>query len=302
VNVMNLVDETTVAETNDAGSQNRIVFGQVLARCLVIGLGYAVVTLVMGVMLRLSIEGGVVTTFLLLTLGGTLLALVLSPAIRHLSLAPFQRLAVLWAILFLVGYLINALEAAFFTTLPLEQLALEGEQALGTSFVVAWLFARLFPAQPPTVPLGRRLRELLGRRSWPGWLVRLILCGLAYVLVYLVVGAIFYQAFTQPYYTDPALAEQLHLKPPPGFGVILPLELGRGVLFALTLLPLIAVARLGRGRLAVWLGLILFVVGALVSLLVNQAWPVPLRAYHGVEIFFQNFTLGLVIGHLLQGK
>jgi len=258
-----------------------------------------VVTLVMGVMLRLATGDGLVASFLLLTLGGTLLALVLSPAVQHLPLAPFQRLAVLWAMLFLIGYLINALEAAFFTTLPLEQLALQGEQALGTSFIIAWLFDRLFPAQPPTVSLGQRLRGLLGRRSWRGWLGRLVLCGLAYVLVYLVVGAVFYLAFTQPYYTDPALAEQLHLKPPPGLGVILPLELLRGVLFALTLLPLIAVARLRRWRLAVWLGLILFVVGGLVSLLVNQAWPIPLRVYHGVEILFQNFTLGVVIGYLL---
>jgi len=68
---------------------------------------------------------------------------------------------------------------------------------------------------------------------------------------------------------------------------------------ALSLLPLIAVARLGRGALAVWLGLILFVAGTLVSLLINQAWPVALRVYYGVGIFSQSFTLGVVIGYPL---
>ncbi len=299
---MNPANGYAIAKTNDTGRQSTASLGQIMARCLVIGLGYAVVTLVMGVMLLLDAGNGLVTAFVLLTLGGTLLALVLSPAIRHLPLARMQRVAVLWAVLFLVGYPINALEAMFFTTLSPGQLIGQGVRVLGTSFIVAWLFDWLFPAQPPTASLGRRLREMLARRSWLSWLGRLVLCSLAYVLVYLVVGAVFYLAFTQPYYTDPALAEQLQLRAPPDFGVILPLEIVRGLLFALVLLPLIATVRLGRRWLAVWLGLILFVAGALVSLLVNRSWPIPLRVYHGVEIFFQNFTLGLVIGYLLHSE
>lgn len=90
--------------------------GQFIARCLLIGLGYAVTVLATGALLGLGTGDGGVATFLQLTLGGALLALVLSPAIRHLPLSRVQRVGVLWAVLFLVGYPINALEALFFTT------------------------------------------------------------------------------------------------------------------------------------------------------------------------------------------
>lgn len=135
------------------------------------------ITLITGVVLGLDAAAGIVPVFLLLTLGGTLLALVLNPAIHHLPLVRSQRVAVLWAVLFLVGYPINALEALFFTTLPPGQLARQGGAGPDHQLHRRLALRLAVPRSAAHGFLGRRLREMLGRRSWPGWLGRLLLCG-----------------------------------------------------------------------------------------------------------------------------
>jgi hypothetical protein len=208
-------------------------------------------------------------------------------------------IGVIWFVLIMVEYVAGIVEMPFFTTYPRRHMAALVIQGMVVSLVIAALSAWLLASPDGPRSLGRRLRLWFAQRRWYTWLGRFALCGLTYVVLYLVVGGISYIAFTQPYYTDPALAERLHLKEPPNFGVIMPLEMVRGMLFALALIPLMAVAQAERRTLATWSGLILFVVGDLVPMLQGQDLPVTLRLYTGVEIFFQNFPLGLVLGYLL---
>lgn len=282
------------------GRRSRVTLNvyQLVGRCLFVGVGYALAVLATEPLLGLG-AGGPTVTFLLAALGGTLLALVLSPLARHARLSRVALIGVIWFVLIMVEYVAGIVEMPFFTTYPRRHMAALVIQGMVVSLVIAALSAWLLASPDGPRSLGRRLRLWFAQRRWYTWLGRFALCGLTYVVLYLVVGGISYIAFTQPYYTDPALAERLHLKEPPNFGVIMPLEMVRGMLFALALIPLMAVAQAERRTLATWSGLILFVVGDLVPMLQGQDLPVTLRLYTGVEIFFQNFPLGLVLGYLL---
>jgi hypothetical protein len=56
-------------------------------------------------------------------------------------------------------------------------------------------------------------------------------------------------------------------------------------------------------QLAVWSGLLLFIVGGIVPLTWQMAaLPLPLLLVSAVEIFCQNFTTGVVTALLLVGK
>ncbi len=73
----------------------------------------------------------------------------------------------------------------------------------------------------------------------------------------------------------------------------------RGLLFVLTLFPLIAVLRGSRRSVAFWVILALVVLAAWQPLLLAVWWPVPLRLAHGLEITADSIVHGLIIVGLL---
>jgi hypothetical protein len=102
--------------------------------------------------------------------------------------------------------------------------------------------------------------------------------------------------FVLPYYNNPDLGLNLVVA---GFGVILPLEIGRGLFYALTVFPLIAVLRGGLWSKALWVGLIIAVLGSWVPMLQASGWPLVLRMTHGLEITAGAFVQGIVLTWLL---
>jgi hypothetical protein len=82
--------------------------------------------------------------------------------------------------------------------------------------------------------------------------------------------------------------------------VTLQAELIRAVLIVLSLLPFLLTAQMPVRRLAVWSGLLLFVIGGIVPLTWQAGLlALPLLLASAVEIFFQNFTTGVVTALLL---
>jgi len=272
---------------------------QFLGRSLIIGFGYALTWLLAGFLLGLDMGSGFPLTLSLAVLAGTVLALVFSVVAHRSHLTRLVQIVIVGWALFLTMVGANIIEIPFFTTYPTNHVLILALQGLAASLALATLLTTLVVLYSPTVSWFWQLRLLLQERSWFVWILRFALCGLTYIVLYFVVGGVFYLAFLQPYYTDPALAQQLHLKSPPNFGVLLPLEFVRGLIFTLAMFPLIVAVRLERKWLALWLGLILFVAGDLAPMLQAQSMALPLRIYHGVEIFFQNFPLGITIGALL---
>jgi len=78
-----------------------------------------------------------------------------------------------------------------------------------------------------------------------------------------------------------------------------PLEVFRGLLYVLTLFPLIAVLSAGRRSVAVSVILTLAVLASWAPMLLVVWWPVTLRLAHGLEITADSIVHGLIIVWLL---
>jgi hypothetical protein len=122
-------------------------------------------------------------------------------------------------------------------------------------------------------------------------------CALAYMLYYFVFGALTYQFFTKIYYPDAtALVGRLGV----WFWVI---QLVRGLLMTLAIVPIVYKLRMERLQSAICSGLLIWVAGGLAPLLLpNQFMGTRQRVIHIIEIFTQNFTLGVTAGMLLRPR
>ena len=123
------------------------------------------------------------------------------------------------------------------------------------------------------------------------------LSGIAYVAYYLVFGSITYQYFTKPFYPDaPQLVARLGL----WFWMI---QLARGVLMTLAVVPVICTLRMTRLHAAIAVGLLLWVAGGAAPLLQpNPLMSTTARFFHVIEILTQNASLGLTAVWLLRRK
>jgi hypothetical protein len=121
--------------------------------------------------------------------------------------------------------------------------------------------------------------------------------GFAYVLYYLVFGAITYQFFTKGYYPE---AQQAVARLGIWFWVI---QLGRGALMTLAIVPIIYTLRMKRWHAAVAVGSILWITGGIAPLVVpNDVMSMTQRFIHIIEIFTQNFPFGVTAVLLLGPK
>jgi hypothetical protein len=124
-----------------------------------------------------------------------------------------------------------------------------------------------------------------------------VVCGVAYVMYYLIFGSITYQFFTKGYYPDaPRIVARLGI----WFWLI---QIGRGVLMTLAALPLIRTLRMTRVQAAIAVGLILWVAGGAAPLLLPNPLMVPAQRFiHAIEILTQNVSLGITMVLLLRAK
>jgi len=159
--------------------------------------------------------------------------------------------------------------------------------------VIAAVLAGLAWALKLTRPQGPKVE----RRSV--WLAPLmvLLGGFAYAFYYLVFGGITYQYFTKSYYPQ---ATQLVAQLGPWFW---PLEIGRGVLMTLGVLPVIYTLRMPRWQSAIAVGALVWIAGGLSPLLLPAvSMGTTQRIIHIVEIFTQNASLGITAVLLLRPK
>ena len=233
----------------------------------------------------------VITAFL----GGWLLALIICAIAKHLSWPAAERVFALWFLMFIARGVNILLEWYFFSTETLPTILRAGVATTVISLALAVVVALLFPPARPEGSLGSSVRSLLGRRRWFSWAWRVPAGIVTYVFVYFFFGAIAFQ-FTKPYYTDPAYGLNLTL---PSAELVFKLQFVRGFTYLLAGFLVLSGLRLGKLRQAWLLGMALFILGGLSPLVAAEQLPVALRVYHTVEIFFQNFTAGVVLAYLL---
>ena len=125
----------------------------------------------------------------------------------------------------------------------------------------------------------------------------ILVCGFAYAFYYLLFGGITYQFFTKNYFPE-AAAQVGRLGP-----WFWPLQIARGILMTIAVLPMIRGLRVSRLQAAIAVGIILWVTGGLAPLVLPNALMGPTQRFiHTIEIFTQNFSLGVTAGLLLRKK
>lgn len=223
--------------------------------------------------------------------------IVLSAAFAPVALFGPRRglaqLAVIAAVLLLVTVICTWTEALVFVPSfkehALRDLAGSSFMYLLTAIVLAILARALGLARP---------REMqVPRRSPLAAIPRVVAAGLAYAVYYLVFGGITYAFFTKGYYPEAtSQVEQMGLW-------FWAMQVGRGALMTLAVLPVIWTLRMRRWHAALAVGLLIWVAGGLAPLLVpNEFMGTTQRIIHVVEILTQNFCLGVTAVILLRPR
>jgi hypothetical protein len=226
---------------------------------------------------------------------GVTLAAALVPVALFGPRTALGQFGVIFPVLFIVTVLTTWSEALIFVKTPLiQEHALRN--LLGETFMYL-IVAVVLAILARTLQLQRESGMVVRRRSPAKAAGLVVICALAYMVYYLVFGAITYQFFTKGYYPDaPALVARLGLW---FWGI----QLARGLLMTLAVLPLIYTLRMERLQVAICTGLLIWVAGGLAPLLLpNELMGTTQRFIHIAEIFTQNFTLGLTAGLLLIPK
>lgn len=236
---------------------------------------------------------GMGKTLLGLVLSGFVISLVFGPIAARLRLKLAQRMGLLFAVLLMTGSLINVLESAFFTTLGSAVLTSGVVSAIVSYVFLAYFLARLFPPPAEDVNLSDALGRLGDRRSGLFW--RIPLAGALFLPIFALFGSMVYPVL-RPYYENPALGIGV-TQPSPN--VAMTLELARGLLFVLTMLPLVALLPGPRPALGLRLGLVLAVMVAVSPMLQAHWFPPTMRWLHGLEMAGDSLAHGMVVAWLL---
>lgn len=240
-------------------------------------------------------------------LDGIVLAAAFVPAVRWCGAHGWKLFGILWPAVTLVGAFLTWTEALIFVSSSRREQAVSliGGMVLYTLLALALAFL----ASPFRLPAVAGLPQSLDEprptpRRFSGLALGVAAGGLVYLVLYFVFGGIFYQLFTRPYYENPALPLHEGTKVVARLGWWFPLiQVGRGMLMSVSVVPLARHFRRSRGMLAVTLGSVLWIVGGLAPLLMPKPFMPPmLRLYHIFEILFQNAGLGLALGYLLRPR
>ena len=264
-------------------------------RAWLAGVGYVLALFVVGALfsavgIQLGSASAGAALLPWLFLAGVLIALTLGPLASSLAASRRQQLVV-WSFAIFFNHISTLIEGAFFAPelIRANGVALASQQLLldvVTAALIVWLFA---PARP------RAVAAAPVRRSRPQWAWRFGVSALSYLAFYFIFGALNYALVTRPYYESHAGGITV-----PAPQAVLVAEAVRAPLIVLAILPLILLAAQPRRELAVQCGLILFVVGGIVPLLLQvNTLPMFLLVASAVEIFCQNFLTGMVSAILL---
>ena len=276
-------------------SEPRLPLSEILMRSLAVGFAYALASaLVAGILGPLSRLAPTIDNLLVWLISGTLVALALAPFILHSSWSRQNTTLAAWAVLALVRSLGLGIEGSLFKPTQAMSAIIGAVFGLLAGLLVAWLAVRLFmPANPSP-------GAAASHRSLWGWIWRVLVVGLAYFAFYFIFGAANALLYTKSFYENNL---QYGLTLPPT-NIIFIAQLLRGPLFGLGSLFIVLSAAAPRRQLAIWLGLLLFIVGGLAPYLevTFRTMPLGFNLATLAEIFLQNFLTGIVAANLFQLK
>jgi hypothetical protein len=198
--------------------------------------------------------------------------------------------AVVWTVFVaygLIGTVNIMLEGIFFNIFPL---------AAGVRFLASGLITAFVLSAVMVVVAGKMSAKSYGRVAHlkNGWLLRLPIVALAYVILFFVAGGLVYP-YVRHFYENRVM---------PSLGTIVGVEFVRGLIYAVAMLPFARLMSGHRWRAAAILGLCLSVFGGVAPILLpnNKYLPADILPYHLVEVGFENFLLGVIGAWLFVAK
>lgn len=275
----------------------KLSFG--IVRCLGIGVIYSVTNVSVAALLGQTARlAPTLENALIWTLTGTIIALCLSPFIRHSSWPRNKIVLAVWAFLVFVRAIGLGIEGALFKPATATNQVVNAITGTFVLLWIAWVAVRLLA--PKASAVGERISFPSSIKEWWGWIWRVMVGGLAYLVFYFGFGAANAFLYTLSFYKN---NPQYGLSLPP-VGVIFLALLIRGPLMALGAALLARSVSVPRRQLAVWLGLLLFVVDGLAAYIETTFRTMPLGFSLATlaELFFQNFLAGVVVAYLFGKK
>jgi hypothetical protein len=228
-------------------------------------------------------------------ISGTLVCLALSPFILHANGSRTKTVLAVWAVQAFVRSMGLGIEGSLFKPTAAFNAIVGAFFGILITLSIAWLAVLLLmPADH--IPQ----EETQIKRGWWGWTWRVIVVGLAYFIFYFVFGATNALLYTKSFYEN---NPQYGLSLPPA-GMIFLAQLIRGPLFGLGSLFILRATNAPRRALAVWLGILLFIVGGVGPYLevTFRTMPMGFNLATMTEILFQNFLTGVVAANLILPK
>ncbi len=254
-------------------------------RALAATLGLTLIQALVSTLLPLSARFSEAPRFGLLALSNLFTAGVFLVVTRHFRTRGWRRVAVLTAFSF--GIQANNLLEAFLFPLDIatDDLAVLFGTALAVPLALALLVDRMSGDSPASTKCAWP-----SRRGPATWFLRVAVCDLAYIVVYLAAGMLAWP-FVKWFYEG---------QPMPALGAIVLAQAARGLVFVGLLTLLLRWLAVRPGTAALLCGLSLSILGGIAPLLLpNPFMPEAVRLPHLVEVGASNFLFGWFVAKVL---
>ena len=205
------------------------------------------------------------------------------------------RIGIGWLALFIIQWFTTMIEGYFFTTILGEALLLAAAMfGLLISFLHALFIGFIFPPNSTDRSLGTEIKSYFAERPWYDSLWRFVLTAVLYLVIYYGIGTLI-SPIVLPFYLDMGTG----LTVPPVW-LILVVEISRGLLYILALLPLLVSLKVETKAVYLLLAFALYL-PSIAMFLPNPIFPVLLRIIHGLfEILIDSLLIAAVIILLLK--
>ena len=269
---------------------------EIILRSMIVGLAYAfadmLVAAILGPMSRLTPS---LANLSIWFISGTLICLSLSPFILHANVSRRKTVLAVWGVQVFVRTLGLGIEGSLFKPTAALNAIAGAFFGIFVTLLISWLAVLLLM---PADYIPEKDTEL--QRSWWGWAWRVLVVGLAYFIFYFIFGVTNALLYTKAFYEN---HPQYGLSLPPA-GIIFLAQLIRGPLFGIGSMVILRAVSAPRRQLAIWLGILLFMIGGVAPYLevTLRTMPIGFNLATLTEIFFQNFLTGVVAVLLFKSK
>jgi hypothetical protein len=258
---------------------------------------FAIIYVLFG--LLIPIQGYVTVAFVIGTVvTAVLYGLTLYYLNTNMPLGIRARFLITWLAVYVIQMLMPVLEGVFFSTM------FEGApELIFGALLFGWILvlptalagALLFSPTDAVRSFKEMSNEYVKMRGTHQFAGRYVIASALWMVIYFVFGNLV-APYVLPYYTNGEAGYGLVV---PELHILLSLQLLRGFLLVLLILPLIISTSLDWKHLAIIVAALLYIGGALAIFLISEQYPLLLRLIHGTEMFADAAVAGIVIAYIL---